>query len=115
MPSLKSRVVEKRRGSSGAVGGMTKGCRDRNGGGDYHGLLDDVFRSDDEDNDDDDDGHKAIGVNSGGDMRGTSPNSNPGPSYPGVSGGDPILWSKWDSLVLSHFTLHTTSTNTLTN
>ena len=81
------------------------------GMGGYHGLLDDVFRSDD----DDDNGHEAIGIDSGGDARGTNPNSNPDPSYPGVSGGDPILWSKWDSLVLSPFTPHTTPANIPTN
>jgi hypothetical protein len=35
-------------------------------------------------------------------------NFNPGPSYPGVSGGNPILWSKWDSLFLTPLTPHTT-------
>ncbi|KIM85895.1 hypothetical protein PILCRDRAFT_86646 [Piloderma croceum F 1598] len=112
MLSSKSKVVEKSRGSSGAMGRTTKDWRDRNGGG-YHGLLDNMFRSD---NDEDDGGdHKAISVDSGGDARGTNPNSNPGPSYPGVSGGDPILWSKWDTLVLSSFTPHTTTANIPTN
>ena len=52
-------------------------------------MSGDVFRSDD--------GDDVIGIDGGDDVRETNP--NPGPSYPGGGGGDPILWSKWDSLL----------------
>ena len=76
-----SPAINKRRGSSGSGVG-TNDWRARNAGQFGMGGLDDVFGSDEED---------VVIDNARGALSNTS--------YPGVTDGDPIHWSRWDQLL----------------